>query len=141
MKSTNKGFTLIELLVVIAIIGILSGIAIFGLSDARQKGQDAAVKAAIGQIPAQAAIYFDSNNSYGTDSAVCTGGMFADTNIANAIADADEANGSDGDVTCSSGSGSFAVAAELVSTTTSHCVDSEGFNGSGTVNTTSSTCQ
>lgn len=121
MKSTtNKGFTLIELLVVIAIIGILSGIAIFGLSDARQKGQDAAVKAALGQIPAQAAVFYDDNNTYA--------GMFdADENPGKAVADAEEISGG---VAEFADADSFTVSAQLVSdTAVYHCVDSEGFNG------------
>lgn len=121
MKSTtNKGFTLIELLVVIAIIGILSGIAIFGLSDARQKGQDAAIKAALGQIPAQAAVFYDDANTYE--------GLFtAGTNAAKAIADADEISGA---VATYDDVDGFMVTAQLVSdTAVYHCVDSEGFNG------------
>lgn len=137
MKSTtNKGFTLIELLVVIAIIGILSGIAIFGLSDARKKGQDAAIIAAIGQIPAQAAIYFDNNNSFGT-SANCNGAVFASNNVAKAIVDADQV--STGSPTCHSVGASFAISIPLVATTTNYCVDSEGFTGNGTAQT-SGTC-
>jgi prepilin-type N-terminal cleavage/methylation domain-containing protein len=133
MKSTtNKGFTLIELLVVIAIIGILSGIAIFGLSDARKKGQDAAIIAAIGQIPAQAAIYFDDNNSFGT-SATCGGGVFASTNVDKAIDDADAVSA--GSPTCHAAGTKFAVSIPLVATTTSYCVDSEGFTGNGTAQT------
>ncbi len=66
MKKFNKGFTLIELLVVIAIIGILSSIVLASLSSARNKGTDAAVKADLSNMRAQAEIYYSNVNSYGT---------------------------------------------------------------------------
>jgi prepilin-type N-terminal cleavage/methylation domain-containing protein len=125
MKKVNKGFTLIELLVVIAIIGILSGIAIFGLSDARKKGQDAAVIAALGQIPAQAAIYYDSNNNY--TAADCNSGMFASTeNAGKAIDDADSIATT---IACFGDTDGFAVGASLMATTSYYCVDGNGFSG------------
>ncbi len=64
----QKGFTLIELLVVIAIIGTLSSIVLASLNSARGKGANAAVKANLVNIRAQAEIYFDTtgNGSYGT---------------------------------------------------------------------------
>lgn len=129
MKNVNKGFTLIELLVVIAIIGILSGIAIFGLSDARKKGQDAAIIAAVGQVPAQAALYYDTNNSYaGAD---CTAGMFASTqNAGKAMADADEISS---DVHCFGDADGFQASAALITNTAYYyCVDDDGFSGTTT---------
>lgn len=71
-KNMNKGFTLIELLVVVAIIGILASVVLASLNTARAKGADAAVKANLDNMRAQAAIYYDSNaSSYGASS-TCT---------------------------------------------------------------------
>lgn len=60
----NKGFTLIELLVVIAIIGILSSVVLASLNSARNKGKDAAVKVAMGQMANLMAMEYDDNKSY-----------------------------------------------------------------------------
>ena len=90
----KKGFTLIELLVVVAIIGILASVVLASLNTARTKGSDAAIKANLDNMRAQAAIDYDSNpNSYttGTIGNICT----ADTTITNALTQA-AANGPSG---------------------------------------------
>ncbi len=65
----KKGFTLIELLVVVAIIGILASVVLASLNTARAKGADAAVKANLSGIRAQAEILYDNTSNYTT---VCT---------------------------------------------------------------------
>ncbi|MDD3662853.1 MAG: type II secretion system protein [Candidatus Pacebacteria bacterium] len=86
--NKNKGFTLIELLVVIAIIGILASVVLASLNSARAKGADAAVKANLNNMRAQAEIVYDDNGDYAT---VC-----ADDNIAAAQAAAVSAGGNGG---------------------------------------------
>src|SRR3989344_3908736 len=62
LKSLKSGFTLIELLVVVAIIGILASVVLSSLNTARAKGADAAIKANLANIRAQAAIVYEQNN-------------------------------------------------------------------------------
>ncbi|MFA5936780.1 MAG: prepilin-type N-terminal cleavage/methylation domain-containing protein [Candidatus Paceibacterota bacterium] len=66
MKNFKKGFTLIELLVVVAIIGVLASVVLASLNSARNKGADAATKANLAGIRAQAEIFYDGagNNTY-----------------------------------------------------------------------------
>src|SRR3989338_8416516 len=66
----KKGFTLIELLVVVAIIGILASVVLASLNTARAKGANAAIKANLANIRAQAELVYDSTspNGYGTAS-------------------------------------------------------------------------
>lgn len=109
MKN-NKGFTLVELLVVIAIIAVLSAIAIVNLNSARNKGNDAAVKANMAALPAGGELYRDNTGSYS--------GFCIDTSI-----DGIEANVTDFE--CYDTATGWAALGPLE--TQVFCIDSTGF--------------
>lgn len=122
--KSQRGFTLIELLVVIAIIGILASVVLASLNSARDKGADAAIKANLANIRAQAQLYYEDNgSSYGT-AANCSAGMFAgDDTVANQVAAA--SSSASGSVACVSDGDNWQVSAQL-SSGNYWCVDSTG---------------
>lgn len=58
-----RGFTLIELLVVVAIIGILTSVVLGSLNTARNRAEDAAVRANLGGMRGQAELYHEANTN------------------------------------------------------------------------------
>jgi len=127
MKKLSKGFTLIELLVVIAIIGILSSVVLASLNTARGKGADAAIKANLANVRAQAEIIYDNDGDY---DAVCGANSVAQNSVvAAAIAAATSASG--GTVVCgkpaSGAATAWAIVSPLKATANTYwCVDSTG---------------
>lgn len=63
-----RGFTLIELLVVISIMGFLSSVVVASLKNARDKAQEAAIKADLYSIKTQAELSYGKTGDYSNTS-------------------------------------------------------------------------
>ncbi|MEK7228166.1 MAG: type II secretion system protein [Patescibacteria group bacterium] len=142
-KNFKSGFTLIELLVVIAIIGILASVVLASLNSARNKGADAATKANLANMRAQAEVYYDTNSGYSSATIAtlpATGcstatSVFVDPVFVNAIAAVTTSSGAAPVCVVGGTSGAKATAWSMSATLKAGgnwCVDYTGASVSGT---------
>jgi prepilin-type N-terminal cleavage/methylation domain-containing protein len=65
-ERDEKGFTLVEILIAIVLIGILSAVAVVGISNLVSKGTASACGASKDAAQAAGAVYFGSTGAYPT---------------------------------------------------------------------------
>jgi prepilin-type N-terminal cleavage/methylation domain-containing protein len=62
--TTDGGFTLVEILIAVVLVGLLSAVAVVGISNLMGKGSNASCRASADASTAAAAVYFASYTAY-----------------------------------------------------------------------------
>ena len=75
-RTEDRGFTLVELLVVIVVLGILAGIALFGVARFRSDTAAAACKADLATVSVAADAYDAQTGSFPASVAVLVSGGY-----------------------------------------------------------------
>lgn len=133
MKNATQGFTFIEILITLAIFGIITSITAVAIAEVRSNANDKSIKSSLSTLQLRAELYFRENRNYTTVGGVawdCSNGMWADSQIAQALTRADAAGprtAGDGGIHCRTSSSQYAVWAQRPEGKSSNywCVDSQ----------------
>ncbi|OGM05199.1 hypothetical protein A2125_01705 [Candidatus Woesebacteria bacterium GWB1_43_5] len=84
-RISNAGFTLVELLVVISIIGVLLGLAVFGLTGARESARDTKRKSDLEAIRSGLELFKADCKKYPTNDIFALESLTGDDSLASCL--------------------------------------------------------